>query len=81
MPCIIISEIWNECGSVKDLFHIAGGVPDVNNTWPWMATLGLLQNDTGSGDWWHFCGATLVTKSFLLTAAHCVSSGQIPLNL
>ena len=77
--CIVITDRQNECGLVKDIFQIAGGVADVEHTWPWMASLGFKINDTGAGDWWHFCGATLITDSFLLSAAHCVSDTRFPL--
>ena len=40
-----IEDIWNDCGSNKNNFHIAGGVADVTNTWPWMASLGIRLNN------------------------------------
>jgi len=56
------------CGSNTDLFHVAGGIPDLVNNWPWMVSLGHVT----SRDWEHFCGASLITSKFLLSAAHCV---------
>lgn len=42
-------------------------------TWPWMGTLGYY---SGTGKWVHECGASLISKAYALTAAHCK-----PLNL
>lgn len=45
--------------------------PDHNppGTWPWMGSLGKVSL---SGKWVHQCGATLLTNTFALTAAHCL---------
>lgn len=49
--------------------RIIGGRVALENAWPWAASL----RSRGQ----HFCGASLVTASYLLTAAHCVShAGQ-----
>lgn len=44
---------------------IIGGVPTKNETFPFMASL---QGFDGK----HFCGASLISPTFLLTAWHCV---------
>jgi len=68
----IIPDIWNVCGNKGDDFHQIS--PGVENYWPWMASLGEIENETWK--WKHICGATLITKQFLLSAAHCVTSGN-----
>ena len=36
-------------------------------SWPWVCSVGFLKTDV----WDHQCGGTLVTYSFVVTAAHC----------
>ena len=36
--------------------------------WPWIASVGFWSN----GKWNHQCGATLVSQTYIITAAHCV---------
>lgn len=52
------------CGTVNRKMRIVGGVPAEQNEFPWMVAL------TRKGKF--YCGATLITKKHLLTAAHCV---------
>ena len=41
--------------------------------WPWMASLGFYSDD----EWHHQCGATLVSQTHSITAAHCVEGNPI----
>lgn len=44
--------------------RIIGGTPAQSGTYPWMVSL------QGNGS--HFCGASLIARDWVLTAAHCV---------
>ena len=56
-----------QCGikSMKPKPYIIGGEETEKNEWPWMASI---VNVTSSK---HHCGATLISHSYLITAAHC----------
>ncbi|SMG65955.1 protein containing Peptidase S1 and S6, chymotrypsin/Hap domain, partial [methanotrophic bacterial endosymbiont of Bathymodiolus sp.] len=49
--------------------RIIGGEPADSSAWPWMA--GLVYNRSISTNE-VFCGASLIAKDWVLTAAHCV---------
>ncbi|WP_051309241.1 S1 family peptidase [Desulfogranum japonicum] len=53
---------------------IVGGETAVKGAWPWMAA--LLYSDINDFFSAQFCGGALITKKWVLTAAHCVYNGS-----
>ena len=49
--------------------RIVGGKPADPNEWPWLAAL----MTPGEGQ---YCGGTLISDTYVLTAAHCVFQYQ-----
>jgi len=70
---------FRKCG-IKLQTRIVGGTASKKNAWPWLAAL-LRPSSTGSGQ---YCGAAIISKRHILTAAHCVapfSQSQISVRL
>lgn len=56
--------------SAKDA-RIIGGTAAPAGTWPFIASLRYSSNNG------HFCGGSVITKTAILTAAHCVTNGAV----
>jgi secreted trypsin-like serine protease len=48
---------------------VVGGWRATLKNWPWLATLRLVRPDHKEG--WHHCGASIIGREWLLSAAHC----------
>ena len=59
---------FSKCGINADPRRIAQST--AIGFWPWMGSLGTYQN----GNWSHKCGASLISDTRVITAAHCVLS-------
>lgn len=78
-PEISAPKLDFECGRRTKQKHplvgdVVGGVESLPNSWPWMAVLGRLEA-RGRVTW--FCDGVLVSRSFVLSAAHCAANSPV----
>uniref|UniRef100_U5EUT3 CLIP domain-containing serine protease n=1 Tax=Corethrella appendiculata TaxID=1370023 RepID=U5EUT3_9DIPT len=66
-----LSEGTDICGTAVGENRIVGGETTKIDEFPWLALLIYLSRETNQFE--HGCGGVLITKRFVLTAAHCVS--------
>jgi hypothetical protein len=72
-------EHYTKCGQVKPKLslYVANGKKTQHNLWPWNVQLIIDPNlvDDVGGSREHldkeFCGGTIISKNYILTAAHC----------
>ncbi|MFZ5910111.1 MAG: trypsin-like serine protease [Chloroflexota bacterium] len=60
--------------------EIVGGAPADPGEWPWQVAL-VYGDATGPNFWYdQFCGGSLISNQWVVTAAHCVTNGTTPNN-
>ncbi|XP_068098415.1 chymotrypsin-like elastase family member 2A [Hyperolius riggenbachi] len=65
----------SSCGVSKtppSISRVVNGEEVVPHSWPWQVSLQFIYN----GNWYHSCGALLLSANWVLTAAHCISSSN-----
>lgn len=55
----------SDCGRVFVRHRIIGGQNAAPGNWPWQASL--------NGEGGQFCGGSLISSEWVLTAAHCIT--------
>ncbi|KAM4650412.1 transmembrane protease serine 4-like [Discoglossus pictus] len=64
----VVSLTCSECGSNLRQTRIIGGSPTTIEKWPWQASMQYMGQ--------HVCGGSIITRYWVLTAAHCISPLQ-----
>ena len=74
---LFITGPLNDCGKRHNIFdenykrilekRVIGGTQSQEGEWPWIVSLQSLIGRE------HFCGCSLITPQWILTAGHCVT--------
>ncbi|KAA0203570.1 hypothetical protein HAZT_HAZT007334 [Hyalella azteca] len=73
--CPAESLLPSDCGLTAQPDRIVGGEDAYVGGWPWIAM--LYGSPTPSSDKLFFCGGSLITSRYVLTAAHCIYRGDV----
>ncbi|KAJ0021978.1 hypothetical protein NQD34_009468, partial [Periophthalmus magnuspinnatus] len=66
----VIALQCSECGTRAKLPRIIGGVEAALGRWPWQVSLYYSNR--------HNCGGSIITRHWVVTAAHCVHNYRLP---
>ncbi|XP_055008204.1 transmembrane protease serine 5 [Boleophthalmus pectinirostris] len=66
----VIALQCSECGTRAKLPRIIGGVEATLGRWPWQVSLYYSNR--------HNCGGSIITRHWVVTAAHCVHNYRLP---
>merc|ERR1711971_800211 len=65
-----------ECGTRISLSNIVGGTTAKRGDYPFIALLGYDPQQVSGSDIFYTCGGSLINKHYILTAAHCIETGN-----
>uniref|UniRef100_A0A3B4B834 Peptidase S1 domain-containing protein n=1 Tax=Periophthalmus magnuspinnatus TaxID=409849 RepID=A0A3B4B834_9GOBI len=65
--CSLVCCVLAACGQPFLRPRIVGGIDAAPGSWPWIVSLSTSEKYHN-----HFCGGTLITDEWVLTAAHCM---------
>ena len=67
---------FGECGKRNIVYNIGGGRKAKIGEYPWMALLGYDSPNVDGNEIFYVCGGSLINKKYVLTAAHCIDTGE-----
>ena len=65
-----------ECGTRISLTNIVGGTTAKRGDYPFIALIGYDPPQVSGSDIFYTCGGSLINKHYVLTAAHCIDTGN-----
>jgi secreted trypsin-like serine protease len=72
-PGVLLPDPFDDSLSMRGDAKIVGGEPARRNAWPWQVAIyrRAVKNGTPLGAGFLFCGGSLISSKWVLTAAHC----------
>ena len=65
-----------ECGTRISLTNIVGGTTAKRGDYPFIALIGYDPPQLSGSEIFYTCGGSLINKHYVLTAAHCIETGN-----